>query len=117
MRVAIVTDTWAPHVNGMAIMHSHLQENGIDVPDSCKTACSGLSHLDDTERKRHIRFLESLAEEMQCSVEDITSLYQEVLDALAAEALVNDYLPIFVCRRVKRILSGRQPNGMRQLCT
>jgi hypothetical protein len=90
----------------MTAMLSPLQEDGVDAPDSCKTIPSGLSHLDNTERKRHACFIESLAEEMQRSVDDIVPLYQEVLEALAAEALVNDYLPIFVYRRVKRILSG-----------
>ncbi|RZI42995.1 DUF3562 domain-containing protein [Herbaspirillum sp. HC18] len=70
---------------------------------------TGFEHLDHAELEKHVRFIESLAEEMQRSVEDIVPLYEEVLESLAGNVQVNDYLPIFVCKRVKRILSRRSP--------
>lgn len=56
-------------------------------------------------RQRHLRFIEALAEEMHCQVQDVSALYEEVLASLSS-AKVEDYVPIFVCRRVRRILSG-----------
>jgi hypothetical protein len=58
----------------------------------------------DAEQERHVRFIGSLAEEMQRTVQEIMPLYEEVLESLA-DARVSDYVPIFVCRRVKKILS------------
>ena len=62
---------------------------------------------EDGEHQRHLRFIESLAEENHCQVQDIVPLYEEVLASLSG-VKVADYVPIFVCRRVKRILSGRR---------
>ena len=59
---------------------------------------------EDVGLQRHVRFIESLAEEMHRTVQEIVPLYEEVLHSLA-DAKVGDYVPIFVCRRVKRILS------------
>lgn len=61
----------------------------------------------DGDYQRHLRFIESLAEEIHCQVQDIAPLYEEVLASLSG-AKVEEYVPIFVCRRVKRILSGRR---------
>ncbi|HYD62379.1 MAG TPA: DUF3562 domain-containing protein [Noviherbaspirillum sp.] len=63
-----------------------------------------LMQADDAALERHVRFIESLAEEMQRTVQEIVPLYEEVLESFA-DARVSDYVPIFVCRRVKRILS------------
>ena len=62
------------------------------------------SGKEDGGLQRHVRFIESLAEEMHRSVQEIVPLYEEVLESLA-DAKVGDYVPIFVCRRLKRILS------------
>lgn len=61
----------------------------------------------DGDCQRHLRFIESLAEEIHCQVQDIAPLYEEVLASLSG-VKVEDYVPIFVCRRVRRILSGRR---------
>jgi len=63
----------------------------------------------------HARFVDSLAVETQRSVEDVLPLYEEALALLAIGAQIDDYLPVFVCKRVKRILSGRAPLTMLSL--
>jgi len=63
------------------------------------------SALDDAARLRHVRFIETLADELHRSVQEVVPLYEEVLESLS-DAKVADYVPIFVCRRVRHILSG-----------
>lgn len=70
----------------------------LDQPDA------GALDRDAAALQRHVRFIESLADEMQRSVQEIIPLYEEVLESLA-DVKVSDYVPIFVCRRVKGILS------------
>jgi glycyl-tRNA synthetase alpha subunit len=58
----------------------------------------------DAEMEKHMHFIESIAKEMQQSVQEIMPLYEEVLEALSARAHIENYLPIFVAKRVKWIL-------------
>lgn len=60
----------------------------------------------DGDYVRHVRCIETLAEELHCQAQDIAPLYEEVLTSLSG-ARITDYVPIFVCLRVKRILSRR----------
>ncbi|MBI1892015.1 MAG: DUF3562 domain-containing protein [Burkholderiales bacterium] len=66
---------------------------------------NNLLYEDEADRQRHRRFIEATAEELQRSVEEVTQFYEEALVAMAAEARVRDYLPIFVSKNVKRSLN------------
>lgn len=66
-------------------------------------------------RHKHLHFIESIAEEMQQSVQEIMPLYEEVLEALTVRARIDDYLPILVSKRVKRILRGQRVSATQDL--
>jgi hypothetical protein len=70
-----------------------------DLPDPGVT--------DNDVLERHRRFIESVAEEMRSSVQDIEPLYAEVIETLSANARVPDYLPIFAYRRAREISKSR----------
>jgi hypothetical protein len=68
-----------------------------------------ISHGEAMDMRKHMRFIESIAEEMQQSIQEIVPLYDEVLEALRARARIEDYLPILVAKRVRRILRRQRP--------
>jgi hypothetical protein len=65
-----------------------------------------LPYEDEADRQRHRRFIEATAEELQRSVEEVEQFYEEALVAMAENARVRDYLPIFVSKNVKRSLGN-----------
>lgn len=92
---------------GVIVMIPHgPQDEVMDVMHVGTAGFDRLPHLGPGDVQRHLRFIESIAEEMQRSMQEIAPLYEEVLEALSVNAQINDYLPIFVSKRVKRILHG-----------
>jgi hypothetical protein len=63
-----------------------------------------LSSIEPNQQRRHLRVIESIAAETQRPVQQVLSLYHEVLREMNEGAEIHDYLSIFVSRRVKRIL-------------
>jgi hypothetical protein len=57
------------------------------------------------EQHQHERIIGNLATEVSRSVEEIEPLYEDILAHMKDTASVQDYLPIFVSRRVKALLS------------
>lgn len=55
------------------------------------------------EKQRHIAAINSIAQEFQVPVREITGLYEHVLIDYKARAKLEDYLPLLVYKRVKAI--------------
>lgn len=68
---------------------------------------AALAGIKPEQQQLHMRVVESLASDMQCSVQEILPLYDQVLREMHDEAQIRDYLPIFVSRRVRSILHPR----------
>jgi hypothetical protein len=66
---------------------------------------------DEADRQRHRRAIESTAQELDCSVDEVEEFYEEVLKGMASKARIRDYLPILVAKSVKRSLRGRPRSG------
>ncbi|MBK4738772.1 DUF3562 domain-containing protein [Noviherbaspirillum pedocola] len=62
---------------------------------------------DDADRKRHLVAIAELAEEMRLPVEQVCSCYEAVLTEMRKEARIEDFLDIFVARRVREQLRIR----------
>lgn len=58
-------------------------------------------YLDNADRDRHRKIVESLAAETGRSFDDIVSRYEAALSDLGHDARIKDFLPIFVAKRVK----------------
>jgi len=56
--------------------------------------------------------IESLARSFDIEAEEVQSLYESVLTEMKREAIITDFLPIFVARRVKdRLLLKKTSPG------
>ena len=56
--------------------------------------------------------IESLARSFDIETEEVQSLYESVLTEMKREAIITDFLPIFVARRVKdRLLLKKTSPG------
>lgn len=71
------------------------------------TASAPLAGIEPDQQQLHLRVVESIANDMQRSVQEILLLYDQVLREMHDEAQIRDYLPIFVSRRVRSILHPR----------
>lgn len=58
-------------------------------------------YLNDQDRNRHRNVVESLAAETGRPFDDIIRRYEAALSDLGHDALIKDFLPIFVAKRVK----------------
>lgn len=61
---------------------------------------------DPTEYVKHQRYIELLAEEMHCPVEDVEPVYDDVIMQLKETAQIADFVPIFAWRRTRALLSS-----------
>ncbi len=57
------------------------------------------------EKNQHERIIGILATEVSRSFEEVEPLYEDILAHMKDTASVQDFLPIFVSRRVKALLS------------
>lgn len=60
---------------------------------------------------KHRRYIELIAEESHLPIPQITPMYASALASLQATACVEDYLPIFVWRRVRSLLKAGGPGN------
>lgn len=58
-------------------------------------------YSDAEDRLKHLLYIQHLAQEMNRPVQEVTRLYENVLMHLRVDAKVQDFLPIFVAKRVK----------------
>jgi hypothetical protein len=56
---------------------------------------------------RHIAAIEALAEMMQRPFDEIAAVYQHELVQLGEQAVVTDFLPVLVAKRVRRLYQQR----------
>jgi hypothetical protein len=61
---------------------------------------------DANDRGKHMRNVESIAAEMHKAVDEVIPLYEDILAHLKAKAVIPDYLPILVSKRVKYMLQN-----------
>lgn len=59
---------------------------------------------DDADRKRQLVAIAELSEEMDLPLEQVRSCYEAVLTEMRREARIEDFLDIFVARRVREQL-------------
>jgi hypothetical protein len=62
---------------------------------------------DLTEQTKHKRYVELLAEELNEPVENVESIYSDVLIHLKEKAEIVDYVPVFAWRRTRALLARR----------
>ncbi|HUI68259.1 MAG TPA: DUF3562 domain-containing protein [Nitrospirota bacterium] len=62
---------------------------------------------DEKEYDQHARAIQKLALELGVPVEEVNSLYREILEVFKREAKVRAFLPILVSRSVKERLRQR----------
>jgi hypothetical protein len=82
------------------------QETRLNSDSVISTTDPELPFVDASDRLKHLRCIETIAEEMQRSVEEVAPIYEEVLEYLNAKARIQDYLLILVSKHVKHILNG-----------
>ena len=56
----------------------------------------------------HQRAISSLAQESNCTIDEVTALYTREFEKLAVDARVRDFLPILAARHVKSSLRERE---------
>ncbi len=57
-----------------------------------------------SDQGKHKNVIERLAVELGRSVPDVAPLYEEVLAGMRNQARIQDYLPILVPKRVRKLL-------------
>lgn len=62
---------------------------------------------DLTEQTKHKRYVELLADELDQPVENVESIYGNVLAHLKEKAEIADYVPVFAWRRTRALLARR----------
>lgn len=55
---------------------------------------------DEADRKKHMAYMTSIAEEKHKDISEVVPFYEHILSDLRGQALVHDYLNIFVAKRV-----------------
>ena len=55
---------------------------------------------DDADRKKHMHYMASIADEERRDISEVTPYYEHILGDLRGQARVHDYLNIFVAKRV-----------------
>lgn len=61
-------------------------------------------YVDADDKRKHAYVIECLAMETRRPVAEIEPLYEDILAHLRAVARIQDYLPILVSKRVKKVL-------------
>lgn len=64
---------------------------------------------DDLEKKQHLHAIQTLAEGVKVSKEEIYRLYEDVLKEFKREARVKIFLSILVSKRVRELLEKKDP--------
>ncbi len=59
------------------------------------------ANIDDMTK--HFGVIQSLADDLRCSIPEIAPLYEEVLEELSTDAQVTEYLPILVSKKVRQM--------------
>ncbi len=72
---------------------------------------TGLLYENEAEEKLHHNAIQAIAKEMKIPVYKVTSIYEITFERLKEHAKVKDFLPIFVRREVKEMLSKRSLSG------
>lgn len=62
---------------------------------------------DDSDRNRHMVAIAELSEEMHLPFEQVCPCYEAVLTEMRREARIEDFLDIFVARRVRERFCAR----------
>ena len=63
---------------------------------------------DDADRKKHMAYMTSIAEEKHRDITDVVPYYEHILFDLRGQARVHDYLNVFVAKKVLEQLNGFQ---------
>ncbi len=63
---------------------------------------------DEKEKRKHINAIHNISLDTGIPEENVTSLYEEILERYWSDARIKDYLSILVSREVKDILSSNQ---------
>jgi len=61
---------------------------------------------DGSDRTKHKNVITRLADELDRPEAEIMLLYEAILTVLRPKARIADYLPILICKRVKRLLKN-----------
>ena len=69
-------------------------------------------HQSEAERIVRDPAIESLGRSFDIEAEEVQSLYESILTEMKREAIITDFLPIFVARRVKDRLLLRRTSTM-----
>lgn len=56
------------------------------------------------EQAQHLSAIQSISEQHHIPASDVAELYERELEAIRQDALITNYLSIFVSRRVKELL-------------
>ena len=68
---------------------------------------STLLYKNEAEEKLHRNAIQTLVRETRMPEDIVCSLYESVFERLKSHARIKDFLPIFISREVKDILSQR----------
>lgn len=59
----------------------------------------------------HLNAIRALADESDQPLDEVNRLYAEVLEELAAEARIKDYVTLFTARQVRSLLREARPHA------
>jgi hypothetical protein len=62
-----------------------------------------MPYADANDRVKHMNVIERLASEIDRPVTEVTPLYEDILSHMRDVATIQDYLPLLVSKRVKRV--------------
>lgn len=61
-------------------------------------------YSDADDQVKHFRYIERLAKEIDWPIQEVKPLYEDILADMKPNAMVLDYLPIFVSKKVRYLL-------------
>ena len=63
---------------------------------------------DEKEKRQHVSAINSISRETGIPDEDVTLLYEEILERYRSDARIKDFLSILVSKEVKDMLSNNK---------
>jgi hypothetical protein len=79
----------------------------MPVPQKCVKEFHMHPVTEAREQLQHRRYVEVLADEARCSIEDAESVYRDLMIELEASAKIPNFVPIFAWRRARVLLRTR----------
>ncbi len=72
------------------------------IVSASSNAVADTIYTDVQDKEKHRSVIQSIADELDRPMHEIAGMYEEILKDLRTQAVIDDYLPVLVSKRVKQ---------------